>query len=259
MPRRPAAVALVALVTLGLAGCVRVDLATTLHPDDTLSGTLTFAVSEKFAKRSGLSAEALVDSLELPALAADAPGTTSESFTEDGFAGRRVTIENGALDTFGGDGASVQIARDGDEFVVTGSIDVSEESAGAAAGDGADDVDLDDLDVRVAVTFPGPVGEHNGDLSGRTVTWHAVYGDHLTLEARGSATPGAATVRSTPGWVWVAAGVAGLAALLATLAERRRRVGAARSSTSPTTSPAVTPPAATTTPDAGLQDVTAPD
>ncbi|MFI2754053.1 LppM family (lipo)protein [Cellulomonas sp. P22] len=246
MPRRTAAVALVALVTLGLAGCVRVDLAATLHPDDTLSGTLTFAVSEAFAERSGLSAEDLVDSLELPALAADAPGTTSEPFVEDGFVGRQVTIENGALDTFGGDGASVQITRVGDEFVVAGSIDVSQESAGAAAGEGADDVDLDDLDVRVAVTFPGGVREHNGDLSGRTVTWHAVYGDRLTLEARGSATPGAPTMRSTPGWVWLGAGVAGLATLLATLAERRRRAVAEASRTTPPTA----------SPDADLQDVT---
>lgn len=222
MPRRTTAVALVALVTLGLAGCVRVDLATTLHSDDTQSGSLTFAVSEGFAERTGVAAEDLVESLQLPALSGDLPGATVESFTEDGYAGKRVTVQNAPLDTFGSDGSSVEISRDGDSFVVSGAIDVSEEMIGASTGQ-ADDADLEDLDVRVRITFPGAVVDHNGELDGRTVTWHATRGDRLTLSAQGSAIEGAAAPRSTPQWIWVAGGVAALAMLGALVAARARR------------------------------------
>ncbi|MDM8084332.1 hypothetical protein QUV83_06105 [Cellulomonas cellasea] len=224
MPRRTTAVALVALVTLGLAGCVRVDLATTLHPDDTQSGSLTFAVSEAFAERSGVAAEDLVESLQLPALSGELPGATVESFTEDGYAGKRVTVENAPLDTFGSDGSSVEITRDGDSFVVSGAIDVSEEMIGASTGQ-ADDAALDDLDVRVRITFPGAVADHNGELDGRTVTWHASRGDRLTLSAQGSAIAGAAAPESTPQWIWLAGGVAVLAMLAALVAARTRRPG----------------------------------
>jgi len=215
MPRRTAAVALVALVTLGLAGCVRVDLATTLHPDDTQSGSLTFAVSEAFAERSGITAEALVESLQLPALAGDVPGATVESFTEAGFAGKRVTVENAPLDTFGNDGSSVEITRDGDQFVV------SDAMLGASAG-GAEGADLDELDVRVRITFPGVVVDHNGELDGRTVTWHAVRGDRLTLSAQGYAIEGAVAPPPNRQWMWLAGGVVVLALAAAAVARARR-------------------------------------
>ncbi|MCC2307719.1 LppM family (lipo)protein [Cellulomonas chengniuliangii] len=222
MPRRTAAVALVALVTLGLAGCVRVDLATTLHPDDTQSGSLTFAVSEEFAERSGVTAEALVESLQLPALAGDVPGATVESFTEAGFAGKRVTVENAPLDTFGNDGSSVEITRDGDQFVVSGAIDVSDAMLGGPAG-GAEGADLDELDVRVRITFPGVVVDHNGELDGRTVTWHAVRGDRLTLSAQGYAIEGAVAPPPDRQWMWLAGGVVALALALAGAAFARAR------------------------------------
>ncbi len=225
MPRRTAAVALVALVTLGLAGCVRVDLATTLHPDDTQSGSLTFAVSEDFAERSGVTAEALVESLHLPALAGDVPGATVESFTEAGFAGKRVTVENAPLDTFGNDGSSVEITRDGDQFVVSGAIDVSDAMLAGPAG-AAEGADLDELDVRVRITFPGVVVDHNGELDGRTVTWHAVRGDRLTLSAQGYAIEGAVAPPPDRQWMWLAGGILVLALAGAAVARARRAVQA---------------------------------
>src|SRR5699024_11575233 len=48
----------------------------------------------------------------------------------------------------------------------------------------------DSFDVRVSITFPGGVDEHNGDKSGNTVTWTAEPGENVDMSARGGAEGG---------------------------------------------------------------------
>src|SRR5450756_3192879 len=65
------------------------------------------------------------------------------------------------------------VVRDGDEFVVSGTLDMTEAAMGAESMPGLGD----SFDIKIAMTFPGKVTEHNGELSGNTVTWTPVYGE----------------------------------------------------------------------------------
>jgi len=54
---------------------------------------------------------------------------------------------------------------------------------------GTEDEFFDGADLRLIVTFPGEVTEHNGTLSGNTVTWDAAEGQ-FDVSAVGSAVGG---------------------------------------------------------------------
>jgi hypothetical protein len=49
---------------------------------------------------------------------------------------------------------------------------------------------LEKFEVRVAITFPGDVIEHNGQVSGTTVIWEPVVGDRTEMRAVAAASGG---------------------------------------------------------------------
>lgn len=73
--------------------------------------------------------------------------------------------------------------------------------------------------MRIKLTFPGEVIKSNGDVSGRSVTWHPKPGGNLDLTAAARDSPGIPVV------VTVAAGTALLISLVGGLVVLRRRRG----------------------------------
>jgi len=57
------------------------------------------------------------------------------------------------------------------------------------------------------MTFPGKVIEHNGELSGNTVTWTPVYGEVNEFSARASAIDGGGGGLSLPLLIGIIAAV----------------------------------------------------
>ena len=181
----------VAALALLLAGCLRVDMDVEVSPENTVSGTAVLAIDESLVELSGQSAEELfsdVDQSELP------NGASVESYSEDGFVGQQITFEDVPLeeftssDTFSGSGLGdeLRIVRDGDEFVVTGALDMS--------GDQFTDTDipqqfLENFEFTISITFPGEVISSTGEVDGNTVTWRPAVGENTTIEARASAIP----------------------------------------------------------------------
>ena len=188
---RRAARALVAgaATVLVLAGCMRLDVELTVHSDDTVDATTMIAVSDATAEQLGMDPAVLWEQME-PQLLADLPeGATHELIAEDGFTGARVVLPRTPLAEFAGVGAEeLSIVRDGDEFVLSGAMDLTDADPGEI-----EDVDLTGMRLRVTVTFPGEVTEHDGTLSGTTVTWEPEPGQVTEMNARASAdgAPGA--------------------------------------------------------------------
>jgi len=132
-----------------------------------------------------MSGEDMFGEEDLPA------GGTSKDWSNDRFVGKEITFDNAPLSEFtesmsedGGDGLS--ITRNGDEFVLDGSFDMSQE-----ASDGFDPSEMmAGAELEVTFTFPGKVKESNGDESGRSVTWHPKVGEknemHAVAAAKGS-------------------------------------------------------------------------
>ena len=74
----------------------------------------------------------------------------------------------------------------GDTFQVNGEVDLSPASTGPLQPGAAQLAK--DMELRLAITFPGPVSQQSGGtISGKTVTWTPAFGEKTEIRATGSA------------------------------------------------------------------------
>jgi len=179
-------------MALLLAGCFKVNMDVEVTPENTVSGTAIIAVDDSLLELSGQSADQLLEDMDL---SNDLPaGASVDPYEEDGFVGQQITFEEVSLEDFRGNnslsgagaGDELDIVRVGDEFHVTGAIDMSgQEFTGTEVPEGF----LDNFEFRVSITFPGEVKSATGDIDGDTVTWEPKIGQNTRVEAVASAIP----------------------------------------------------------------------
>ncbi len=186
-------ISLLALFLVVGACELRADASLTINEDQT--GTFGFEASLDEELRDLLAQQG--QEVDLAAQLGDLPaGWTTESFVEGDFEGVRASrtfdsfgdLQRSLDDLAGSDFAGqvnvtdflvdLKLARDGDRFEFAVTIgDVSGSFAGALAGGGLEGIDVAGLfdtilNLKLIVTLPGEVVEHNGDgLDGSTVSW----------------------------------------------------------------------------------------
>ncbi|WP_157553526.1 LppM family (lipo)protein [Jiangella gansuensis] len=252
----------VAVMAAALTGCLKVDMELDVNTDDTVDGEMVFAVSRDvmaMAESMGEDPDALLDELEQQGGLPD--DTEVEEYEDDDYVGQRFVFDGVALSEFSQDEGGFEIVHEGDEFVVSGTMDMSDMDMGGMTGEdlegledelGGDLGDLGDLegmmesfDLQLSITFPGEVREHNGELDGTTVTWTPVPGENVEIMAR-SADSGGAGGDGLPVWLWIliVVVVVALAALLFFLARNRNKAapGEPGASAGPAAAGAVPPP-----------------
>lgn len=172
-------------------------MALTLNEDDTFDGSVVMAFSDELATSMGSDPQELWDQMgsemesELP------EGATQEPYAQDGYTGTKITYADQPISQLSSAGAdSISVTREGDEYVVSGSMDMTGEEFNPDTGDATSDEltqqMMDSLDIKVSITFPGEVAESNGEVDGNTVTWTPVVGEVNEMTARGSAVAGGA-------------------------------------------------------------------
>lgn len=202
------------LVLLTLTGCFKGKVDLSLNSDNTIDGTMLIAIQSGIGESFGSSDEEILGELTGD-VGSDLEGATSEDYSEEGFIGKKYTFKNQPLDAFssGDDGSDISITREGDSFVVDGAWDTDDTDTGG--------VDLTSLgaEFTFAVTFPGKVSDHNGELSndGHTVTWN-LLDPPATLHAEGGATTGG----SPWAWLVIGLGVLIIAAVVVVVVVRSR-------------------------------------
>lgn len=178
--------AVASVLALGLAGCIKMDMQLELQPDDTVDGSMVFAVSSALVEMSGQDPQDMVDEMQQGIIDSGEEMRT-EPYDDGEFIGTTTYFDGEALDMFGAGGdESMQIVREGDEFVVSGVMDMSDTGGDELGMAGM----MEGMDIRIAVTFPGSVADHNGTLDGNTVSWAPKAGERLEMSARGSAVAG---------------------------------------------------------------------
>ena len=213
-----------AVLVLALAGCVRFQADLSVDENDLLDGDIIVAVitdpDDPASEGDAMDAVADIEGQLLPELRGS-DGVTAESYTDDDCVGTKFSLRDTPIEALNGadaDGA-LTLTRLDDEFEFTGTLDFTPddeqlpEDAPSDPGDGG---------IEVSITFPGEVLEHNGELTGTTVTWSISLEDSVTMQARASAIPTGA-----PLWLWGAAAVAALLIALAVIivvGRRRKRV-----------------------------------
>lgn len=182
---RTATGALAVVATLALAGCVKLDADVSLQKDDTFSGEITYAFSDEILKQMDMDPEEFLEGFGEGSV--DVTEYERKPYAEDGYSGETAIFDDAPFKELE-DALNIRIEHEGDEFVVGGEL--LEDSTGDTAGaEGIPEMQeiLDTMRFDVAITFPGPVYDTNGDVEGTTVTWESVGGESVPMEARASA------------------------------------------------------------------------
>jgi len=180
--RRFVAAGLLAAVCFLLTGCLKIDIGLTVHGNDTISGSAVLAIDRRVAALTGQTEDEIIQSMTENSRTQLPPGARTERYSDDTFIGVRVVFDNMSLSTFNSGSAGpedLRIVHTEGQFRVTGSVDLSEVDISSPATQSI----ADSFQTRVAVTMPGRVVEHNGELDGRTVTWHPKAGERTELRA----------------------------------------------------------------------------
>lgn len=212
-----------AVLTLALSGCVRMGVEVELKPDDAAVSSVVLAVEDAYLNQTGQSPDDVIDALteghEDPAKDAD----RTEDFQQEGYTGTRYVYPRAAIDGIGARvGWPIEVVRKGSDYVVSGTLDLTEEGLGSRGG-----ASVDNLSVTVDITFPGSVKDSNGTVEGNTVRWEPTVGESVDIRARGSAVAPAersaddaagvaevVTLPVVPEWMILVLGLSGLVILL---------------------------------------------
>ena len=216
-----------AAIALLLAGCFKVNMDLEVAADNTISGTAVIAVDESLLQLTGQDVDQLFADMDLSDLP---PGSTTETYREDGFVGQEITFAEMPLDEFAGSdalsgtgtGEELNIVRQGDEFHVSGGFDMSGQEF---TGTDIPQQFMDSFEFRISITFPGEVKSATGDIDGNTVTWEPTFGENTRVEAVASAIPSASSPLLMI--VLIAVGVLVLGAAVYFLTHRKAPVAAA--------------------------------
>jgi hypothetical protein len=178
----------IASLTVLLSGCLKATQDLTLNEDDTVDGTIVFAVDKGVLELAGMSADDFLE--QVTEGDSPVPGDVefeTEPYEDDEYIGSEFTFEGAPLSAFNDpEAGDLAIVREGDTFVVSGTLDASTEDLDPTGTPGADQL-LESFDVRISITFPGEVEEASGEIDGTTVTWTPALGETTEISARGSA------------------------------------------------------------------------
>ena len=188
---------LTALLVSGLlllTGCMKLNVTLSIQDDHTVDGSIVFAVEAETAQQLG------IDPADLRAAQGErvplTDGVTVTPYHDGAWVGTEYTFTQVSLDDLASDAAGgpewMRISYDAEtgtyefwavvDFTVPDDLPSGELDALGDLGMGLPFVPMDlagawrTLEANVAVTFPGEVVTHNGELAGSTVTWHVPGG-----------------------------------------------------------------------------------
>lgn len=176
------ALAALALSAFMLAGCMKVDMDLTISGrEDVVNGSLIFAVDKQVLALSGKPIEESFEDVQDGFDAKTPTGTRSEVFDDGKFYGRKVIFTDVPLSEFNNqDAEAPRITHEGGQYRFT----MAANMAAPQDNPGVQQL-MNSIEIKVAVTFPGKVIEHDpkGVLEDRTVRWNLKMSENHQLLA----------------------------------------------------------------------------
>jgi hypothetical protein len=220
-----------AVLAVLFSACIKLDMNLTVASDNTVSGTVIFALNKQLIELSGQSADDLLGSTA--PVPSGVQGVDTEPYEDDQFQGQKFTFDAVPLAQFNqenGDADQLRISRQGDTFTVTGALDLSSAGGGSGASGatglsgfpGADEI-FKSAQLKITLTFPGAVKSSNGQVNGNTVTWVPKVGERLELHATASAIGSGGSSSSSTTMLLIIAAVVVVAAIVVGILVARRR------------------------------------
>ncbi|MEX0913982.1 MAG: hypothetical protein WDZ57_03420, partial [Demequina sp.] len=126
--------ALATVAALALSGCIKMEVNLDLQSDDTVDGSMVFAVQEGLGEMLGdvegegdgtTSDEDATREIFGEELDNDFANSSEEPYNEGEWVGTRLNFEGEPLESFSQETDGFTITRDGDDFVVEGPYEAS--------------------------------------------------------------------------------------------------------------------------------------
>jgi hypothetical protein len=237
--RMPLVVALAGILAVLLTGCMRAQFDYTVNADDTLTASGIVAYDDDFlaqlAELQGVPADELLEQMRgqtNPEEWLDIEGGAEvKDYAKDGYTGWSFTAKDPQpLDTLNDSAAEdgvgeMSLIRKGDEFILSGELDMTEEGMGSTLP-GEDDPEsqemLDRLDLKFSFTFPGKVKSSSGAIDGNKVTFTPKVGEVTRFDAVASAKAGMGSLLVILGIAVGAIAVIAVLAILLLKAKKKR-------------------------------------
>lgn len=219
-----------------LSSCIKLNMDLTVSSDNTVSGSAIVAIDKQLLALTGQPADQIFGGDTIAPKGTQ--GVTTSDYEDDTFIGQEITFENAPIAALSQseDADALKIVREGDTFTLTGALDMTNDTGGDATNESVQNA-LASADIRISITFPGPVTSSNGEIDGNTVSWSPIVGERTELQAQASAIPSGSS--SVVLWIAIAAVVAAVV-IGGVLAMRRRSVANAEAPSDASAS--VTPP-----------------
>ncbi len=171
------------LAAFALTGCMKLEMDIAISEDDTVTGSLIYAVETELLKKipGKTPAQAIKD--VLAQLGSMPPGTRSEPYQDDKYFGHKVIFDKMPLAEFNRkDGTGPKIVHSGGLYTFTLNGDTATMDLGPDLG--YYDI-LNNTEVRISVAFPGRVIERDNlaTLDGQTVSWRVKMGSKHQFKA----------------------------------------------------------------------------
>jgi hypothetical protein len=238
-------------MAVSLSGCMRAHFNFTVNADDTVSSEVVIAYEDSIladaAQAEGMSIRQFLAESGAEEQIKDTVTRNDEAeladYAQDGYTGWVISSVEpqslGDVDATGSlaDTGSLDLRHQGDEFVLSGAIDLTGpqfQIPPSVADDPETQAMLEDLDLKFIFHFPGPVTSTNGVASGNTVTFEPALGAVTQIEAVAEAEPGGGggLLAGLPPWaVGAAAGtlaiVVAAVVIIAAARSRKRKSDAA--------------------------------
>ena len=186
MNRIFAALTAALLVTLATTGCMKINMNLNVAANDTVSGSAVLGFSKEAVdalKQYGGD----TSKLDSKGLFASKPGVTVKAFDDGKFVGTQYEFKNVPLKNFAAasDSTSLSVVRDGDNLIVSGSLDSSggDSTLSDAKTNPITEAFFKDSELKVVVTLPGEIKSTNGVQDGNTITWSGQIGDKISFDA----------------------------------------------------------------------------
>lgn len=181
MPRPLRAVLALVVTAVMLTGCMKIDMSLTIDGGrDTVNGSLIFAVDKQVLALSGKSPEESFKDTQ-GSLDADMPkGTRTEVYDDGKFYGQKIIYDNVAFSEFSASKGAPKITHENGRYIFTMAADMSSKP-GFPGGQQI----LSSIEVKITVTFPGDVIEHDpkATVSGKTASWTLKMSENHELRA----------------------------------------------------------------------------
>lgn len=189
-----------------LSSCIKLNMDLTVSTDNTVSGSAIVAIDKQLLALTGQPVDQIFGGDTIAP--AGTQGVTTKDYEDDAFIGQEITFEGAPIDALSAseDPDALRIVREGDVFTVTGALDLTNDAGGDATNGAVEDA-FASADIRISVTFPGPVTSSNGEIEGNTVSWSPKVGQRIELQAQASAIPSGSSM-SPVLWAVIVAAVA---------------------------------------------------